>query len=235
MSEGCSFLLYHIIPPTCVITRFWYTIFFNTFFHTIPQTCYFLFYDVCVWVVPLIISLYSIQNAHTTIFVHRISINCSLTGSIFLKLTWYIQDVDQSKVLQNRLFRFLGATRYIPDAPPNKNRNSRFSGLCSDQQLSFFTLLDRASFPHYKNTKIIKFGWERFILWVISYGLSFSGFARFPEFRGTINDSFGRPLATKLSEYCVQWPVYCLTRIYNPGTWHGDLLVAGWMLVSLEE
>ena len=34
----------------------------------------------------------------------------------------------------------------------------------------------------------MKFGWELFILWVILYGLSFSGFARFPEFRGTIND-----------------------------------------------
>ena len=66
-----------------------------------------------------------------------------------------------------------------------------FSGLCSDQQLSFFTLLDRTSFPQYNtsNTKIIKFGWELFILWVIFYGgLSFSEFARFPEFRGTIND-----------------------------------------------
>ena len=52
-----------------------------------------------------------------------------------------------------------------------------FLGLCSDQQLFFFTLLDRASFPHYNSTKIIKFGWELFILWVISYGLSFSGFA----------------------------------------------------------
>ena len=62
-----------------------------------------------------------------------------------------------------------------------------FSGPCSDQQLSFFTLLDRISFPHYNNTKIIKFWWELFISWVISYGLSFSGFARFPEFRGTIN------------------------------------------------
>ena len=51
-----------------------------------------------------------------------------------------------------------------------------FLGLCSDQQLSFFTSLDRASFLHYNNTKIIKFGWELFILWVISYGLSFSGF-----------------------------------------------------------
>ena len=39
-----------------------------------------------------------------------------------------------------------------------KKRNSRCSGLCSDQQLSFFTLLDRASFHHYNNTKIIKFG-----------------------------------------------------------------------------
>ena len=76
---------------------------------------------------------------------------------------------------------------------PKKPRNSRygqFSGLCSDQQLSFFTLLDKTLFPHYNNTKIIKFGWELFILWVISYGLSFSGFARiarFPELRGTIN------------------------------------------------
>ena len=76
---------------------------------------------------------------------------------------------------------------------PQKNGTVDFSGLCSDQQLSFFTLLDRTSFPHYNNTKIIKFGWELFILWVISYGLSFSGFAQFPEFRGTINDSFGRP------------------------------------------
>ena len=39
-----------------------------------------------------------------------------------------------------------------------KERNSRFLGLCSDQQLSFFTLLDRKSFPHYNNTKIMKFG-----------------------------------------------------------------------------
>ena len=55
----------------------------------------------------------------------------------------------------------------------------------------FFILLDKTSFPHCNNTKIIKFGWELFILWVISYGLSFSGFARFArfsEFRGTIND-----------------------------------------------
>ena len=58
----------------------------------------------------------------------------------------------------------------------------------------FFTLLDGASSSHIY-TKIIKFSWELFILWVIPYGLSFSGFARFPEFRGTINDSFSSTCA----------------------------------------
>ena len=80
---------------------------------------------------------------------------------------------------------------YSTGWPPTKNGTVDtvdYSGLCSDQQLSFFALLDRASFPHYNNTKIVKFGWELFISWVISYGLSFSGFARLPEFRGTIND-----------------------------------------------
>ena len=77
----------------------------------------------------------------------------------------------------------------IPGGPKKRNSQySRFSDLCSIQQLYFFTLLDRASFSHYNNTKIIKFGWESFILWVISYGLSFSGFARFPEFRGTMTN-----------------------------------------------
>ena len=62
-----------------------------------------------------------------------------------------------------------------------------FSGICSDQVI-FFTLLDRASSSHYINTNIIKFGWELSILWVISYGLSSSKFARFPEFRGTMTN-----------------------------------------------
>ena len=56
---------------------------------------------------------------------------------------------------------------------PKNNGTVDFLGLCSDQQLSFFTLLDRTSFPHYNNTKINTFGWKLFILWVISYGLSF--------------------------------------------------------------
>ena len=84
----------------------------------------------------------------------------------------------------------------IPGGPKNGTADTvDFSELCPDQQLSFFTLLNRASFSHY-NTKIIKFGWEFLILWVISYGLSFSGFARFPEFRGTINDSFSSTCAS---------------------------------------
>ena len=60
---------------------------------------------------------------------------------------------------------------------PQKTEQSIFLGFWSDQQLSLFTLLDRASFSHYNNTKIIKFGWKLSNLWVISYGLSFSGFA----------------------------------------------------------
>ena len=58
-----------------------------------------------------------------------------------------------------------------------KKRNSRFLRTLLWSTVILFTLLDRASFPHYNNTKIIKFGWELFILWVILYGLSFSGFA----------------------------------------------------------
>ena len=46
------------------------------------------------------------------------------------------------------------------------------------------------AYAHYNNTTIIKIGWELFILWVISYGLSFSGIARFPDFRGMINDKW---------------------------------------------
>ena len=76
---------------------------------------------------------------------------------------------------------------FIPGGPP-KNGTVDFSGLCSDQQFFFPPCWIEHLFLIYNNTKIIKFGWELFILWVISYGLSFSGFARFPEFRGTINE-----------------------------------------------
>ena len=84
--------------------------------------------------------------------------------------------------LYSKMFRWEPEGRYrhyiqLYRVAPKNPGTVGFLGLCSDHQLSFFTLLDRASFPHYNNTKIIKFGWELFILWVISYVLSFSGFA----------------------------------------------------------
>ena len=66
-----------------------------------------------------------------------------------------------------------------------------FSGLCSEQQLVFFTLVDRASFPHYNNTiDSIKIGSRTFhFSRVIAYETVIpQDLARFPEFRGTIND-----------------------------------------------
>ena len=63
----------------------------------------------------------------------------------------------------------------------------------------FFALLDRASISHYNNNKIIKFGWELFILWDISYGLSFSWFARFPEFARHDDQLMANPKNTSIS------------------------------------
>ena len=78
----------------------------------------------------------------------------------------------------------------IPGGPEKTEQSiqSIFQDFALINSYLFFTLLDRASFFHHNNTKIIKFGWELFILWVISYGLSFSRFARFPEFRGTMTN-----------------------------------------------
>ena len=59
---------------------------------------------------------------------------------------------------------------YSSCIPGRYSRYNQFSGLCSDEVI-FFTLRDRPSFPHYNNIKIIKFSWELFILWIISYGL----------------------------------------------------------------
>ena len=57
-----------------------------------------------------------------------------------------------------------------------QNGTVDFLGRCSDQQLSSFTLLDRTSFPHYNNTKIIKFGWKLFnfmsdFIWTVIFGI----------------------------------------------------------------
>ena len=114
----------------------------------------------------------------------------------------------------------------IPGAlppPPKKSKQNNtfdFSDIALISSYLFYTLLNRTSFPDY-NTKLIKFGWEQLISWVIFYGLSFSGFARFKV------PTHLWPVHT-LSEYRGQWSVYCLTRIYNPGTsLHWVFFVAG--------
>ena len=67
----------------------------------------------------------------------------------------------RSKMLYNskELVPFLIHTGW-----PKKNGTVAFLGLCSDQQLYFFTLVDRTSFPHYNNTKIMKIWWKTFNL-----------------------------------------------------------------------
>ena len=95
--------------------------------------------------------------------------------------------LSSSKICQSSITR--GSLDLYRVAKKNPRKQSIFRTLLWSPVI-IFTLLDRPSFPHYNSTKIIKFGWELFILWVISYGLSFSGFARFPEFRGTINDKW---------------------------------------------
>ena len=99
-----------------------------------------------------------------------------LGWKLFLPILWTISYF--SLFLLEEIYRSIYYIFYsvIPGGP-KITEQSIFLGLCSDQQLSFFTLLDRTFFPCYNNTKIIKFGWKLFILWVISYGLSFSGFA----------------------------------------------------------
>ena len=57
-------------------------------------------------------------------------------------------------IIEIMSFKFLINTLYRVAKKKHRTVDTvDFSGLCSDQQLSFFTLLDRASFPHYNNTK----------------------------------------------------------------------------------
>ena len=125
-----------------------------------------------------------------------------------------------------------------------KKRNSWYSRLFRTLLWStviFSTLLDRASFPYYNNTKIIKFGWKLFILWVISYGLSFSGFARFPEFWGTINDSFSSTCANTYQHSTsyreISMPMTCLDCECLLGntliTQHNTHSIYGWPKLTL--
>ena len=64
---------------------------------------------------------------------------------------------DPGSATAMHITRPRSVSKTIPGGPAKKGTVD-ILGLCSDQQLSFFTLLDRTSFPHYNNTKIIKFG-----------------------------------------------------------------------------
>ena len=119
-------------------------------------------------------------------FIHSLRREC-LGKCIFLCVAYNCERLEQARhwFWCDNLFFFLSA---IPGGPIKTEQSIQliFQDFALINRV-YFTLLDRTSFPHYNNTKIIKFSWELFILRVISYGLSFSGFARFPEFRGTIN------------------------------------------------
>ena len=68
---------------------------------------------------------------------------------------------------------------------------------------SYLVLLDRASFPHYNNTKIIKIIWLRTFYFMSNflYGLSFRDF---PDFQSSEARLMTASAVHKLSEYCVQ-------------------------------
>ena len=99
-------------------------------------------------------------------------------SNLQLCLTWYTFPVVMLCSVILSLFWIHYVIIWYNTGWPNKNGTVDtidFLGLCSDQQLSFFTLLDRTSFPHYNNTKIIKFGWELFFmsnfLWTVIFGI----------------------------------------------------------------
>ena len=72
----------------------------------------------------------------------------------------------------------------IPGGPPKNGTVDTvdFSGLCSDQQLSFFTLLNRASFPHYTITPRSSNLVENFILFYEKF-LMDCHFRNLPDFQ----------------------------------------------------
>ena len=117
------------------------------------------------------------------------------------KLLYHMVSVKLVKFGPHGLSVFLGPPCiyiyiYIYTGWPKKTpEQSIFQDFALINSYLFFTLLDRASFPHYNKTMIIKFGLKtfyfmsNFLIWTVH----FRDFARFPEFRGTINDSFGRP------------------------------------------
>ena len=141
------------------------------------------------WCKSVTVTLLQNQNSFFIFFVYifiHISANMSPSG---LKFSQMILHTGTSKLMYNWSFLFvvfhkqtLLSSTFKYTGWPRKNgtvNTVAFSGLCSDQLLFFSPCWIEHLASHYINTKIIKFGWELFILWVISYGLSSSGFARF--------------------------------------------------------
>ena len=147
---------------------------------------------------------------------------------------------------------YLGKCCYIPGGPKNGTVNTvdfqdfaqinsyLFFSPCWIEHLFLIIITPRSS-NLVENLKK-KIGWELFILWVISYGLSFSGFAWFPEFRGTINDSFSSTCAntyqhsTSYKEISV--PMTCLDckSLFIGNTLiieHNTRSIYGWPKLSL--
>ena len=54
-------------------------------------------------------------------------------------------------------------------------------------------------------------------------------FRDLPDFQSSEARSMTASAVHKLSEYCVQCSVYCLTRIYNPGTSLALKLLCSWL------
>ena len=133
---------------------------------------------------------------------HKVS--SSTSSTVFLVQVYVTGRIKKLWCSESQFYKCKCTLCFSYTGWPPKNGTVNFSGLCSDQQLSFFALLDRAYFliiitPRSSNLV------ENF-LWVISYGLSLSGFARFPEFLVRLMTVFA---VHKLTEYCVQWSVYC--------------------------
>ena len=108
-----------------------------------------------------------------------------------------------------------GYTRWPP-----KNGIVDFSGLCSDQQLSFSPCwIEHLSLivitPRTSNLVENFLFYESFLM--------HRHFRDLPDFQSSEARLTAASAIQKLSEYCVQWSVYCLTRTYNPGTWHWDV------------
>ena len=104
---------------------------------------------------------------------------------------------------------------HIPGGPPKNGTvdTVNFSRLAR-WTVFFFTLLDRASFPHYNNNQDHQIWLRTFyfmsnFLWTV-----ISGFARFPEFWGTINDSFSSTCANTIPAFNqlqkISVPMMCL-------------------------